>query len=146
MKHILSAVMERLQAEVPELQYIAEDWGKMDFYQDTPPVKFPCALISVSSINFESQTIGIRHAKLTLLIRVADAPTVSGTMAAPENYRNRAFAIFDLLDDIGNALYGFSNEDEFNELEQKTITHYSREDTIREYAMLFETEYAVDSE
>ena len=40
MKHILSAVMERLQAEVPELQYIAEDWGQMDFYQDTPPVKF----------------------------------------------------------------------------------------------------------
>lgn len=146
MKHILSAVMERLQTEVSELQYVSEDWGQLDFYQDTPPVKFPCALISVSSINFESQTIGTRHATLTLLIRVADAPAVSGTMAAPESYRNRAFAIFDLLDDIGNALYGFSNDEEFNELDQKTITHYSREDAIREYAMLFETEYAIDSE
>lgn len=146
MKQILSAVMERLQTEVPELQYIAEDWGQMDYYQDTPPVKFPCALISISSIDFVSQTIGIRHATLTLLIRVADAPAVSGSMAAPDSYRNRAFAIFDLLDNIGNALYGFSNDGEFNEMEQKTITHYSREDAIREYAMLFETEYAISSE
>lgn len=146
MKHILSAVMERLQEQVPDLQYISEDWGQLDFYQDTPPVKFPCALISVSGIKFDSQTMGTRNATMTILIRVADAPAVSGTMAAPDSYRNRAFAIFDLLDDIGNALYGFSHDEEFNELEQKTITHYSREDAIREYAMLFETEYAIDSE
>ena len=49
------------------------------------------------------------------------------------------------MDTIGNVLYAFGG-DEFNELEQKTITHYSREDAIREYAMLFETEYAIDSE
>ena len=145
MKHILEAVMERLQEQVPDLRYIAEDWGQLDFYNDAPPVKFPCALISVSNIKFESQTAGTRWATMTILIRVADAPAVSGTMAAPEAYRNRAFASFDLMDTIGNVLYAFGG-DEFNELEQKTITHYSREDAIREYAMLFETEYAIDSE
>ena len=137
--------MERLQEQVPDLRYIAEDWGQLDFYNEAPPVKFPCALISVSNIKFESQTVGCRWATMTILIRVADAPAVSGTMAAPETYRNRAFAIFDLMDTIGNVLYAFGG-DEFNELEQKTITHYSREDAIREYAMLFETEYAIDSE
>ena len=145
MKHILQAVMERLQEQVPDLRYIAEDWGQLDFYNEAPPVKFPCALISVSNIKFESHTVGCRWATMTILIRVADAPAVSGTMAAPETYRNRAFAIFDLMDTIGNVLYAFGG-DEFNELEQKTITHYSREDAIREYAMLFETEYAIDSE
>lgn len=145
MKHVLEAVMERLQEQVPDLRYIAEDWGQLDFYNEAPPVKFPCALISVSNIKFESQTAGCRWATMTILIRVADAPAVSGTMAAPEAYRNRAFAIFDLMDAIGNVLYAFGG-DEFNELEQKTITHYNREDAIREYAMLFETEYAIDSE
>lgn len=145
MKHILETIMERLQAKVPELQYIAEDWGQLDFYDEAPPVKFPCALISVSRISFESQTIHTRWATMGILIRVADAPAVSGTMAAPEAYRNRAFAIFDLMDKIGNTLYGYT-DDSFNELEQKEITHYSREDAIREYAMLFETEYGIDSE
>ena len=34
--------MERLQEQVPDLRYIAEDWGQLDFYNDAPPVKFPC--------------------------------------------------------------------------------------------------------
>lgn len=145
MKHILDSIMRRLQEQVPSLQYIAEDWGQLDFYDDAPPVKFPCALISVSTVRFEPQTMSSRWATMTILVRVADAPAVSGTMAAPESYRNRAFAIFDLMDAIGNALYAFG-EDEFNPLEQKNITHYSREDAIREYALLFETSFAVDSE
>lgn len=145
MKHILSAVMGRLSESVPDLRYIAEDWGQLDFYNEAPPVKFPCALISVSNIKFESQTFEERRATMTILIRVADAPAVSGTQTAPESYRERAFAILELMEQIGDCLYGFGGE-EFNELEQKTITHYTREDAIREYAMLFETEYAIGSE
>ena len=145
MRHVLEEIMGRLQEEVPELRYVAEDWGQLDFYEDKPPVKFPCALVSVSGIKFEPVTAGVRYATMTVLVRVADAPAVSGTMAAPREYRERAFSILDLMDRIGNALYAFGGED-FNELEQKEITHYGREDAIREYAMTFETEYAVGSE
>ncbi len=145
MKEILLAIMERLRAKVPGLAYIAEDWGQMDYYHEAPPVKFPCALISVGGADFESQTSSVRWGKMRILIRVADAPSVSGTMAAPKSYRERAFAILDLMDNIGNALYGYG-EDGFNELEQASITRYEREDAIREYAMTFETEYAIESE
>lgn len=142
MKEILLAIMNRLKAEVPDLAYIAEDWGQMDYYNDTPPVKFPCALVSVGGVDFESQTLQTRWAKMRILIRVADAPAVSGTMAAPKSYCERAFAILDLMDDIGRCLYGFGG-DTFNELEQLAITRYEREDAIREYAMTFETEYGI---
>ncbi len=145
MKEILTAVMERLQNEIPDLRYIAEDWGQLDYYDDAPPVRFPCALVSMGNLSFESETYGLRRARMTILIRVADAPSVSGTMAAPDDYRRRAFAIFDLMERVGNCLYGFGGVD-FNEIEQQGITRYSREDRIREYAMTFTTEYAVDSE
>lgn len=145
MRHVLESITGRLLEEVPELRYVAEDWGQLDFYEDKPPVKFPCALVSVSNIKFESQTAGVRYATMTVLIRVADAPSVSGTMAAPKEYRDRAFSILDLMDRIGNALYAFGGED-FDELEQREITHYGREDAIREYAMTFETAYAIGSE
>ncbi len=145
MRHVLESITGRLQEEVPELRYVAEDWGQLDFYEDKPPVKFPCALVSVSNIKFEAQTAGVRYATMTVLIRVADAPSVSGTMAAPKGYRDRAFSILDLMDRIGNALYAFGGED-FDELKQREITHYGREDAIREYAMTFETAYAIDSE
>ena len=31
MKEILLQIMSELQAKVPELAYIAEDWGQMDY-------------------------------------------------------------------------------------------------------------------
>lgn len=142
MKEIIQEIMSELQAKVPELAYIAEDWGQLDYYNEAPPVKFPCALISVSSVDFESLTHSRREAKMNLQIRVADAPTVSGTMAAPESYRKRAFAIIDLMDAIGNTLYGFE-DDRFNEIEQVSITRREREDAIREYAMFFETSFCI---
>lgn len=136
--------MQRLKEQVGDLRYIAEDWGQLDYYNDAPPVKFPCALVSVSNVKFESQTTDSRYASMTILVRVADAPLAGGTMAAPEAYRGRAFAIFDVMDEIGRCLYAFGGE-EFNGIEQQAITHYSREDAIREYAMTFATEYCIDT-
>lgn len=140
MKEILEQVMARLKEKVPQLAYIAEDWGQMDYYDGAPPVKFPCALVSVSSVDFETQTVDARWARMKILVRVADAPTVSGSMAAPESYRKRAFAIVDLMEEVGDALYGFGGG-LFNYIEQVSITRYEREDGIREYAMAFETAF-----
>ena len=145
MKEILEAVMRRLKEQVPDLAYVSEDWGQMDYYNEAPPVKFPCALISVSHIGFESETWGVRRARLPFLIRIADCPVLTGNMAAPEQHRSRALAIFDLMEQVGNCLYGFGT-DAFNDIEQQEVTRYNREDAIREYAMTFTTGYAVESE
>ena len=126
MKEILEAVMRRLKEQVPDLAYVSEDWGQMD-------------------IGFESETWGLRRARLTFLIRIADCPVFTGNMAAPEQHRSRAFAIFDLMEQVGNCLYGFGT-DAFNDIEQQEVTRYNREDAIREYAMTFTTGYAVESE
>ena len=99
----------------------------------------------MSHISFESETWGLRRARLTFLIRIADCPVLTGNMAAPEQHRSRAFAIFDLMEQVGNCLYGFGT-DAFNDIEQQEVTRYNREDAIREYAMTFTTGYAVESE
>lgn len=103
MKEILEAVMRRLKEQVPDLAYVSEDWGQMDYYNEAPPVKFPCALISVSHIGFESETWGLRRARLTFLIRIADCPVLTGNMAAPEQHRSRAFGYL-RLDGTGGQL------------------------------------------
>ncbi len=145
MRQILTDVMERLRERVTELRYVADDWGQMDFYEGTPPVKFPCALVSVSRVSFEAQTEGVRWATMTLLVRVADAPALSGTMAAPEAHKERALFIFDLIDRVGDTLHGMGGDD-YDPMEQREVTHYSREDAVREYAMTFETRFALTQE
>ena len=142
MKTILNAVMQRLKEQVSELRYISEDWGQLDYYETMPPVKFPCALISIDRVNYEAVAKDRRKAVVNMVVRIADAPSVTGNVAAPESYRNRAFAIFDLLEEAGEALNGLSG-DTFNQFSLESIYRDNRQDFIREYNMTFETGFTL---
>ena len=142
MKTILNAVMQRLKEQVSELRYISEDWGQLDYYEAMPPVKFPCALISIDRVNYDVVAKDRKKASVSLVVRIADAPSVTGNVAAPESYRNRAFAIFDLLEEAGEALNGLSG-DTFKRFSLESIYRENRQDFIREYNMTFETGFTL---
>lgn len=142
MKTILNAVMQRLKEQVSELRYISEDWGQLDYYETMPPVKFPCALISIDRVNYDAVAKDRRKASVSLVVRIADAPSVTGNAAAPESYRNRAFAIFDLLEEVGESLNGLSG-DTFKRFSLESIYRENRQDFIREYSMTFETGFTL---
>lgn len=142
MKTILNAVMQRLKKQVSKLRYISEDWGQLDYYETMPPVKFPCALISIDRVNYEAMAKDRRKAVVNVVVRIADAPSVTGHVAAPESYRNLAFAIFDLLEEAGEALNGLSG-DTFKRFSLESIYRENRQDFIREYSMTFETGFTL---
>lgn len=142
MKTFLNAVMQRLKEQVSELRYISEDWGQLDYYETMPPVKFPCALVSIDRVNYSVVAKDRRKAVVSVVVRIADAPSVTGNVAAPESYRNRAFAIFDLLEEVDEALNGLSG-DTFNQFSLESIYRDNRQDFIREYNMTFETGFTL---
>lgn len=143
MKTILTAVMAQLKNEVPDLQYIGEDWGQMDYYQDVPPVRFPCALVSISQVQYETVSKDSRRARITVQVRIADSPRVAANVSAPDSYRERAFAIFELMDTVGAILNGLEGQT-FNRFKQQAVTRYNREDAIREYSMTFQTGFLLE--
>ena len=142
MKTILNAVMQRLKGQVTELRYISEDWGQLDYYETMPPVKFPCALVSIDRVIYSVEAKDRRKAVVSVVVRIADAPGVTGNAAAPESYRNRAFAIFDLLEEAGEALNGLSGET-FKRFSLESIYRTNRQDFIREYGMTFGTGFTL---
>lgn len=142
MKTILNAVMQRLKEQVSELRYTSEDWGQLDYYETVPPVKFPCALISIDRLSYNVVAKDRRKADISVIVRIADAPSVTGNGAAPESYRNRAFAIFDLLEEASEALNGLSG-DTFNRFSLEAIYRTGRQDFIREYSMTFRTGFTL---
>lgn len=51
------AVQDRLLELLPEkIAYLAEDWGQLDFYNERPPVNFPCVLIDIAEAEFSDCT------------------------------------------------------------------------------------------
>ena len=79
---------------------------------------------------------------VSVVVRIDDAPSVTGNVAAPESYRNRAFAIFDLLEEVGESLNGLSG-DTFKRFSLESIYRENRQDFIREYSMTFETGFTL---
>ncbi len=51
-KIIYETIRDRLKAEVPAIVFIDEDNDQLDY--EEPPVSFPCALVDILNLNYDS--------------------------------------------------------------------------------------------
>lgn len=141
MKEIIKTVIEKLQ-EIPDLRYIAEDWGQLDF--DDRTVKFPCALVDINGFEFKQMGRQAQSAEGDIYIRIADdAANISSK--APDKMQERAGNYYDLLEKVHNAIHGLTDNQTFQKLMQTSIKRIRRDTGIREYILVFNTSYMVES-
>ena len=131
-KDVLIAVKTALQG-VSELRYAGEDWGQIDYFRK-PPVKFPCALIDVEEVDYSDDAPRYQQGDGLLTIRVADIRMVNDSFQSPPS--KHEFGIFDLLQSVYKALQGLSG-DTFSPLTRTKLFRARRDDSIREYRLLF---------
>ena len=78
------AVQDRLLELLPEkIAYLAEDWGQLDFYNERPPVNFPCVLIDIAEAEFSDCTRKVQLGEAILTVRVAHFDPVNISALAP---------------------------------------------------------------
>lgn len=135
MKQIITAIADRLAAQVPELRFIDIDLEQLG--NENPPVDFPCALIDVSSIDFDGSTTQTAVADINV--------TIGFNVLTPSSQhsvecREQAMAHYDIIDKIAEALHGFETEG-FSKL---TRTALRRRATTypRHYVMSFRTSFS----
>lgn len=140
MEHIITQIQERLSTEVSDLKYIAEDWGQLDLYTDTPPVKFPCALIDITSGNFSNVGNLVQEGQLNITITVADISNRISRNATTE-MRERAMLIFKLMKSIYQALHGWSGGEDYSKLHRTSFSKQIRDDGARLRVINFSTTF-----
>lgn len=109
MREIVEAVMLRLKEQVPELRWIDINLGQMN--TETPPVDYPCALVDVSGIDYQSLTKTTSRGTVKVeveLFFVVRAPT---NMSAPVSMREMAFDTFDIVKKVDIALHRLETDD-----------------------------------
>lgn len=105
MELIIQDFEDKLMKDVPALKYIDQDWGQMDFFQ-TPPVKYPCALIDIQSAEYSDQGELIQQSNTRVVIRIFDVPLSNSSGRAPNNQKQNARKIWTLIKDINKSLHG----------------------------------------
>lgn len=104
MKHIITTVATRLQQQCNTLQYIDRNWGQLG-YNENPPVKWPCALIDIPSVQYAQGLRGTQFATGTVDVTVAFLRLNPTSATAPK--RNDTFDMMDLIDEVTEALHGY---------------------------------------
>ncbi len=105
MKEIIQHIQERLQAEVPALKYIDQDWGQMDFFMN-PPVKFPCALIDIQAAQYSNVGDFGQQGTALVVITLFDIKLSNSSQSASAEQKEHAKRIWQLIADVNKALHG----------------------------------------
>lgn len=87
MDNIIQDFQNQLTKYVPSLKLIDEDWGQCDFYDDRPPVKFPCALIDIQDATFSDAGEGRQQGVLTVCVKLFVLRLGNTSNAAPDSQR-----------------------------------------------------------
>lgn len=132
----LKAVMAQLKT-VPELRYVSEDWGQLDYY-DQPPVQFPCALVECEDIRFADNSMNTQGAEATLSISISDLRLFNTSANSPD--ADTAFDIFELMGKVNKTLHGLKSAT-FSPLTRTGIARVRRDDAIREFRISYRFAY-----
>lgn len=105
MKQMVQNIQDRLVQKVPALKYVDQDWGQMDFWREHP-VKYPCALIDVQSAGYTNDGNFIQRGVVTVVIRLFDLKLSNSSQKAPDNQKENAKKIWQLIEDVNKAVHG----------------------------------------
>lgn len=98
-KELLLDVQSRLQQEIPDL-WTDKDWGQ--FRYQNPPVKFPCALLDVESIQCSNIEKGAQIIEADIILTLANQRLKPTSVSAPN--KGDGYLLLDLLESLNKAL------------------------------------------
>lgn len=106
MDDLIQDFQTQLMTLVPELKYIDEDWGQMDFYEKNPPVKFPCALIDIQSGQFTNEGQLQQQGVLMVAVKLYLLRLSNTSNAAPQSQKDNAKKGWAVYKKVNQALHG----------------------------------------
>lgn len=147
MKNLFRAIQNLLASiEVPNqgrkaLGYVDEDWGQLNM--DKPPVKFPCALISMADANWEEEGRQTQRGVQAIDIVIAHLPMTPSSAGASDTLKDASLYTMELVELIHSKTHGVPpalDGRTWGALSRKKVTKVNRNDGIRAYRILFEVQ------
>lgn len=99
---------ERIRTEVPEIEWIEQDFGQDVFDKWRPNVAFPAVLIDFPSASYDAEGGLSQFGEVTLSVRLLVAPFTQSYDDAPIEVKEDALQYFELEQKLINALHGWA--------------------------------------
>jgi len=128
---LYQALIEHIQAEVPEIKYIEQDLGQLENYDLRPAVSWPCLLIDMDGAKFsDAGNDNHQLADCLLSFRLGLVKYTNDNSLTPTNIRAKALSYFELENKLFKALHAWAPQGFGALLRRETATE-RRDDDIR---------------
>lgn len=146
---LLIAIQDRIVDKVPEIRWIDQDLGQLEYYDygagQKPQVAFPCLLIDFGNTDYSEQSQRVQWASVTIMLRLGFPPFSHSDHKAPLEVRANALKYYELEQKIYQALQGWDANELCQGLTRTGGVTEKREDPIRVRVMTFTTVFDDDS-
>ena len=120
--NIFLAIMQQIQANVPEVIYIDHDLGQLDGYSERPKIGFPCVLADFDGWQFEQMGDNTQTCEGDVVIKLAFAQFGQSNNITELEWREAALAYYDIEWSLHQALQGWSPLDNVGHLMRTSVT------------------------
>lgn len=134
---LIQDIQNRLSAEVPDLKYIDEDWGQLDDYSPNFPVKWPCALIDISQVQYSNAGKTAQLGEAAITITIADMKLLNSSSKAPANQKAERATYLQLIKKVHAKLHGWSGHSHYSKLIRTTFKRFKRDDGVRQHQITY---------
>ena len=143
MKEILLSIQDII-GNVAKIKYVDEDWGQLDDYGSNIPVKWPCSLIDLTSVDYSD--IGIdKSAKpknrqmglVSVTIKYANVKLSNSSFKAPEVQKNNAYQLIEIVEDGHKVLHGFQPTPNCSPLMRTKLRRIKRDDGVQQIEVTY---------
>lgn len=140
------ALQERIKTAVPEIRWIDQDLGQLEYYEQRPAVSFPCVLIDFNSTTFDQESQLVQWGNVSIELRLAFPPFSSANNVAPAATKENALKYYELEQKLFVALHGWQPDSGICQpLTRISAATEKREDPFRVRSLMFTTAYEDDS-
>lgn len=108
MRTIYLKTLDRFK-EIPSIKHVDRDRGQIDKYNDRPPVKFPCGLVSISLTKRKNLTNTDQMVKCRVVIRLAFERLADASSISPQERINKALEYYDTVEEVDAKFQGFED-------------------------------------
>jgi hypothetical protein len=144
--NVFLAVQQRIVDQCPEIKWIDQDMGQLDFYNgERPLVIFPAVVLDIVDLTYEELGLNTQICTAVLEVRLAVAAYVQAAQVHSQQHKERALEYYNIEHRLNKALHGWCDSQYFAPLIRRHVKTERRKDSLRIRPLRYEFAFTDDT-